>query len=239
MYDMPPSKSSRPARAPGVTRQAIIEAGGELFADRGFAGVTAREVAQRAGASLSAIPYHFGSMEALYRETLRAACQISQDAAPLAAQALLAPPDRGLRMAVLWAIMDTSASANLWAVRLFYREELDPSPAYRELLDLKIVPEWNWLREVVARAARRKAESLEVKFGVVAMYSVVAPLHLHRGMIPHLAPDLVSAIAADREALVELVARLTLDAVERCAESLTARKPVRRQAKPRKRVTRP
>jgi AcrR family transcriptional regulator len=232
---MPSPNSRRPAREPGVTRQAIIEAAGELFADRGFAGVTAREVAQRAGASLSAIPYHFGSMETLYRETLRTACQISQEAAPLATQALLAPPDRGLRMAVLWAIMDTSTAPNLWAVRLFYREELDPSPAYRELLDLKIVPEWNWLREVVARAARRKADSLEVKFGVVAMYSIVASLHLHRGMIPHLAPDLVSALAADREALVELAARLTIDAVERCAESLPQRKRARSQAKPRRR----
>lgn len=235
MYDMPPSRSSKSARAPGVTRQAIIEAAGELFADRGFAGVTAREVAQRAGASLSAIPYHFGSMEALYRETLRAACQISQDAAPLAAQALLAPPDRGLRMAVLWAIMDTSTGTNPWAVRLVYREELDPSPAYRELLDLKIVPEWNWLREVVARAARRKADSLEVKFGVIAMYSIVASLHLHRGMIPHLAPDLVSALAADRKALVELAARLTLDAIERCAESLSARKSAPRRERLRRR----
>ena len=89
--------------------------------------------------------------------------------------------------------------------------------------------------EVVARAARRKADSLEVKFGVVAMYSIVASLHLHRGMIPHLAPDLVSALAADREALVELAARLTIDAVERCAESLPQRKRARSQAKPRRR----
>lgn len=196
------------------TRRAIIEAAGRLFAERGFSGVTAREVAHEAHVALSAIPYHFGSMEALYREALLLACQVSPDAAPLATQALMAKPDEALRTAIRWAITDIRAAASTWQIRLLFREEMDPSPAYREVLALKVVPEWNWLCEVVSRAARRPADSPEVKFGVVAMYSLTSSFYLQRGMLDHLAPDIARAITASPDHYVECMAGLTLDAVK-------------------------
>ncbi len=203
-----------------ATKRAIIEAAGRLFAEKGYSGVTAREVASEAGVALSAIPYHFGSMDALYREALLVACQVSPDAAPLTAQALQADPEVGLRTAVRWAILDASANASSWPIRLLYREELDPSPAYKEVLRIKVVPEWNWLREVVARASGRKPDSPEVKFGVVAMYSLTASLHIRSGMIDHLAPDVVASIAEAREAYIECMSRLTLAAVEQFAATM-------------------
>jgi len=48
------------------TKSSLIQAAGELFANFGFSGVTARQITAKAGVSLGAIPYHFGSMEALY-----------------------------------------------------------------------------------------------------------------------------------------------------------------------------
>jgi TetR/AcrR family transcriptional regulator, regulator of cefoperazone and chloramphenicol sensitivity len=207
-----------------ATKRTIIEAAGRLFAERGFSGVTAREVAGDAGVALSAIPYHFGSMDALYRETLLVACQISPDAAPLAAQAIKEAPEVGLRTAIRWAILDASSVASSWPIRLLYREELDPSPAYKEVLRLKVVPEWNWLCEVVARASGRKADSPEVKFGVIAMYNLTASLHIRSGMIEHLAPDVVASIAKAREAYIECMSRLTLDAVSHFSEAISQKK---------------
>jgi AcrR family transcriptional regulator len=212
------------ARDSEATRRAIIEAAGRLFAEKGFPGVTAREVAGEAGVALSAIPYHFGSMDALYREALLVACQVSPDAAPLAAQALEADPEVGLRIAVRWAIIDASAVASSWAIRLLYREELDPSPAYREVLRIKVVPEWNWLCEAVARASGRKPDSPEVKFGVVAMYNLTSAFHLRTGMIDHLAPDVVASISQAREAYIECMSRLTLAAVAHFAATLPRKK---------------
>ncbi|MFO0492559.1 MAG: TetR/AcrR family transcriptional regulator, partial [bacterium] len=172
-----------------ATKRAIIEAAGRLFAEKGFSGVTAREVAGDAGVALSAIPYHFGSMDALYRETLLTACQVSPDAAPLAEEALAGDPEVGLRTAIRWAIVDASSASSSWAFRLLDREEADPSPVYEEVLRIKVVPEWNWLCEVVARASGHKSDSREVKFGVIAMYDLTATLHIRSGMIDHLAPD--------------------------------------------------
>ncbi len=208
-----------------TTRRAIIEAAGRLFAERGFSGVTAREVAGDAGVALSAIPYHFGSMDALYREALLVACQVAPDAAPLATQALEADPEVGLRTAIRWTIIDASAAASSWPIRLLYREELDPSPAYKEVLRIKVVPEWNWLCEVVARASGCKADSPEVKFGVVAMYNLTAAFHLRTGMIDHLAPDVVASITEAREAYIECMSRLTLAAVEQFAATMQTKSP--------------
>jgi AcrR family transcriptional regulator len=213
-----------------ATKRSVIDAAGRLFAAKGFSGVTAREVAADAGVALSAIPYHFGSMEALYREALLAACEISPDAAPLAERALREEPEVGLRTAIRWAIADTSSVASPWALRLLDREEANPSPVYEEVLRIKVVPEWNWLREVVARASGREPDSQAVKFGVVAMYDLTASLNTRGGLIDHLAADVVGAISRDREAYIECMSRLTLAAVTQFAEQMSAKKSATRVA---------
>ncbi|MBO6827393.1 MAG: CerR family C-terminal domain-containing protein [Sneathiella sp.] len=45
----------------------LLEIAGPLFADRSFDSVSTREIADRAGVNLSAISYHFGGKEGLYR----------------------------------------------------------------------------------------------------------------------------------------------------------------------------
>ena len=53
------------------TRMCIIEAAGELFAERGYAGTSIRAIVKKAGVFLSAVNYHFGSKEQLLLETLK------------------------------------------------------------------------------------------------------------------------------------------------------------------------
>jgi AcrR family transcriptional regulator len=52
------------------TRERLLDAAERIFAERGFEGASIRAVTQAAGASVSAANYHFGSKEALLRETL-------------------------------------------------------------------------------------------------------------------------------------------------------------------------
>jgi AcrR family transcriptional regulator len=54
------------------TRKRLIAAASELFAERGFHGTKARDIAARAGVNLAAGNYHYGSKKALYLEVLRA-----------------------------------------------------------------------------------------------------------------------------------------------------------------------
>jgi len=54
----------------GDTKQALILAAGELFAERGFEGTSIRAIAEKAGANVAAISYHFGGKGDLYTRTL-------------------------------------------------------------------------------------------------------------------------------------------------------------------------
>ncbi|MGF1492346.1 MAG: TetR/AcrR family transcriptional regulator [Microcoleaceae cyanobacterium] len=49
------------------TKDQIISAAERLFAERGFAGTTLRNVVNEAGVNLAAVHYHFGSKEDLFR----------------------------------------------------------------------------------------------------------------------------------------------------------------------------
>ncbi|MDZ7826474.1 MAG: helix-turn-helix domain-containing protein [Gammaproteobacteria bacterium] len=51
------------------TKAALIRAGERLFAEKGLAGVSVRDITEAAGArNQSALHYHFGCMEELIRE---------------------------------------------------------------------------------------------------------------------------------------------------------------------------
>jgi AcrR family transcriptional regulator len=60
------------AADPGATRTALLEAGTQVFAERGFKGATADLIARRARANKAMINYHFGSKRGLYQAILTA-----------------------------------------------------------------------------------------------------------------------------------------------------------------------
>ena len=56
--------------APGGTKLALIEAAGELFAEVGVKAAGIRAIAEKAGANIGSIHYHFGGKENLYRAAI-------------------------------------------------------------------------------------------------------------------------------------------------------------------------
>ncbi|MEE4302532.1 MAG: TetR/AcrR family transcriptional regulator, partial [Wenzhouxiangella sp.] len=60
-------------RDPDLTRSRILQAGFELFVDKGFAAVSMRELAQRSGVTKSLIHHHFGTKEGLWDAVKEAA----------------------------------------------------------------------------------------------------------------------------------------------------------------------
>src|SRR5579871_6396627 len=61
-------------------RERILEAAGEVFAEKGFKGTTVREIIDRAGVNIAAVNYYFRDKERLYIETVKhAACGEPED----------------------------------------------------------------------------------------------------------------------------------------------------------------
>ncbi len=59
------------SRSPLSTKQRILGAAENLFADHGFAGASLRRVTSAAGVNLAAVNYHFGSKDKLIEEVFR------------------------------------------------------------------------------------------------------------------------------------------------------------------------
>jgi TetR/AcrR family transcriptional regulator len=57
-------------RDPRATRQALLEAGAALFAERGLDGASTEDIAHRAGVNKALISYHFGGKRGLYAAIL-------------------------------------------------------------------------------------------------------------------------------------------------------------------------
>ncbi len=201
------------------TRAALIQAAGELFAAYGFSGVSARQVAAKAGVALSTIPYHFGSMEALYREALLVASEVAPEAQSLAGQALAADPAEGLRLAIRWVFADFAGQTVAWPVQLLERECLDPSPSFREVVRRKFQPEADWLAAVVGRATGRPADDEAVQYGVSAMYTLASALVTRQQLLAELSPAVAERV--HHGAFVEVLAGITLDAVGRYAAAFS------------------
>jgi len=61
------STTARSGRESESTKRRILAAAESVFADRGFAGASTREIAGRASVNISSLHYHWDSKEVLYR----------------------------------------------------------------------------------------------------------------------------------------------------------------------------
>jgi len=116
--------------APPGTPERVLDAAERLFAERGFAGTSVRDITDAAGANLGAVNYHFRSKAQLYAEVF--ARRAALFTAPVLAAARDAGaaregPARALRAigrAVLAPYEDREASRRL--LHLFAREVVEP-----------------------------------------------------------------------------------------------------------------
>ncbi len=204
------------------TRANMIAAAGELFARHGFHGVTVREICARARASLSALNYHFRDKDGLYRDVLEVAIECETLTAEQLAALESLPPRQALTQLVEQYTATLLAPGGPdWRVKLIEREYLDPSPAFEELLNRKLRPDLQRLRQLVSQAARTP-DSDEVLLSTFVMYGIVSSMFAYRRAIEILAPGLEGR-CRDSDTFPQLIVDLMLR---------TAR--FRGKAKPRK-----
>ena len=66
-------------RSSEATREALIDAATELFAERGFDGTRVDQIAESAGVNKAMISYHFGGKKSLYNQILAATLNEAHD----------------------------------------------------------------------------------------------------------------------------------------------------------------
>jgi len=161
------------------TRQRLLEAGIELFAELGYERASTRAITRRAGASLPALQYYFGGKEGLHR-----ACAeyITEDVrsrlGPAAERARLALPRRDLTRAELLELLRAVVEPFLeglaterpesWAL-FFARAQGEQSVAFEAIFQQIGGRLLSTVMEIVSRILGRPAASPEVAIRAVVI----------------------------------------------------------------------
>lgn len=119
----------------------ILNAAGEVFAEKGFKATTVREICHKAGVNLAAVNYHFGDKERLYIEAVKNARNVVEATAPLPVDVDAADPETALRVFIqTLAKRMLGREVESWRHGLLVREFMNPSTACEEIMQESIVP---------------------------------------------------------------------------------------------------
>lgn len=126
------------------TRHRLLEAAGEVFAQKGYDAATVREIVERAGANVASVNYYFGGKEGLYLEVLGFACEAARTPRPEGE-----PRERLLGFIRHFLTRCLGARHDSWRGLLLAREMAHPSPALQTLVDKLMRPVMDQLISLV------------------------------------------------------------------------------------------
>jgi TetR/AcrR family transcriptional regulator, regulator of cefoperazone and chloramphenicol sensitivity len=145
---LPPKGSERRQS----TREHLLEAAGQVFAEKGFERSTAKEISERAGANTAAVNYYFGGIDALYAAVLEEArSRIFSDQAIENAIAGKTSPKEKLE-AVFGVVVETLLGpvSSSWVLRVLGRDMVTPTTASDAAKEKLILPRALILRRFIA-----------------------------------------------------------------------------------------
>jgi AcrR family transcriptional regulator len=196
----------------GSTRQALLEAAGRVFAEKGYERSTAKEICELAGANTAAVNYHFGGIEPLYVAVLDEARKRIFSAQQIARAVEGKSDPRKQLEATLGVIVHglLSQAASGWPVRLFGRDLIALSPTTDALKEKFALPRARLMRGFVARIMKLPDDDPRV---ATACFSLMAPICTlilaDRRILRRALPGLGLA-AEDSAALARRLARYAL-----------------------------
>jgi AcrR family transcriptional regulator len=130
------------------TETRLLEAAGELFAQKGYRDATIRDICARARANVAAVNYHFGGKQGLYAAVVRYARRCSPFARASDGDGLT--PQQQLQQFVsnfLQRIFDAGRPA--WYARLMAREMVEPTRVFDQIVREQIAPHHARLRRII------------------------------------------------------------------------------------------
>jgi len=131
-------------------RDRIVDAAGELFADRGFEATTVRDICQAADANIAAVNYYFGDKQRLYVEAVVRAHRWRMERVKLPEWNADTPPETKLADFIKTFIRRVrSGPGDTWHTRLIMREIGNPTAACAELVQSSIRPQFEILLSVL------------------------------------------------------------------------------------------
>lgn len=230
----------RPVRQDGEqSRERLLRVGLALFAQKGFAKTSTREIAEAAQTNIAAISYYFGDKAGLYRAVF-----FDMQGTPGDEVAQLSQPGRSLEdsLRVLYAsFLEPLRQGELASqcMKLHAREMIEPTGLWDEEISTRIRPMHDGLVGVLCRHFGLRRPDDDIHRLAVCMTGLGVHMHVGRDVMDVIAPTLNtrgSALDTWSERLV--MYGLAMAQAETARRAARKAKPALRAATGRTRPTR-
>lgn len=193
-------------RASLDTRERLLQAGGEIFARRGYRRATVREICGLAGANVAAVNYHFKDKRGLYQAVLEHTCRSAMEKYPSDGRLPEgASPEERLHAFVksfLFRIHDDGLPA--WHGKLMAREIIEPTDALDQMVENIIRPLHEYLKTVVLQFLGPDADEETVRLCTLSIVGQCVFYYHSRPVI-----DRLYALQYSREEIERLARHIT------------------------------
>ncbi|MHC4247235.1 MAG: TetR/AcrR family transcriptional regulator [Planctomycetota bacterium] len=203
-----------------TTREDILTAAVEIFAEKGLDGASVREICQAAGTNSASINYHFESKAALYR----AVVELAYRAATVHPMPTLedhdGDPHRALAAWIDWYLHRILEPGGDAANRLLLRESANPSGALDGFVASVIYPVYEGLERIVERMCPRELDARRMHLQCVSILGQCLVHRVCRPMLEKLPvePPIHEAGIPDIAAIVTANALAAIDSTRASVE---------------------
>ena len=196
-------------------RQRLLEAAGEVFAQRGYKAATIQEISHRANANIASVNYHFHDKENLYREVFRYAMSRARsryEAYPF--DTTEHRPAQMLRLELRRSLTTQFASdRDPWQAMMFFREMLEPSAVFDSLVEENLKPYHESLESLVRGIMGPESDEHLVRFSAFATAAISGYFHNVERYIKKLYPD--ESFGTDSiDNLADLIAKFVVGGIK-------------------------
>jgi AcrR family transcriptional regulator len=194
---MPIAIDQKPLRSDGQqARLRLLDAGLALFADKGFAETSTREIAQLAQVNVAAISYYFGDKDGLYRAVFTdPRYNPTLDANAVAS----APSDIQTTLRFLLAGLAASlkdVALTKQCMKLHFREMLQPTGVWQDEIDHNIKPNHMALVQALCQHLKLKAADDDVHRLAFSIAGLGIMLHVGHDVVTAIRPQVIDGAAA-------------------------------------------
>ena len=201
---------------PERTRERLLNAAGEVFAERGFRRSTVREICRRARVNIASVNYYFKGKEDLYADVLEFAYRQARQKYPESDPSGQADTpqirlSRFIRI-LLMRILDDGRPA--WFGKLMAREIVEPTGALDRVIERAILPLHRSLGVLVREIVGTRPGETEIRRHIFSILGQCLFYRHARPVIARLYPD-VRYDAAEIERTARHIAISALSAMKR------------------------
>jgi AcrR family transcriptional regulator len=216
------------------TRERLVAEAARLFAARGFARVTVRDICRAAHANVAAVNYHFHGKNGLYHAVVQTAIdrmRTTTDAIVAAGRGQ--PPERQLTTFVAIFLQRVTEMRDNWIHQLMMRELTQPTAAFDLVVRQVLQPRMTYLGGVIADLLGCRPDDPRVRRSVtsVQMQCLAA---IDKRLPIHSVPTTPAEVAA----LADHIARFSIGGVSALrrprARVSPGTRPARRARLPRR-----